>query len=74
MTILVLADHDNRTLSPLTARLVTAAKALGETVSVIVAGANCEGVAREAAQIDGLHEVLLAQHASLQHADRKSVV
>ncbi|MGO4441680.1 electron transfer flavoprotein subunit alpha/FixB family protein, partial [Rhizobium sp. RAF56] len=40
MTILLLADHDNASLSDQTAKALTAAAKLGSEVHVLVAGAN----------------------------------
>ncbi len=40
MTVLLLADHDNKTLSGIVAKAMRAAKALGQDVHVLVAGAD----------------------------------
>jgi electron transfer flavoprotein alpha subunit len=67
VTTLLLAEHDNKVLREQTAKAVTAAKALGGDVHVLVAGANCRGVAEAAAKIDGVAKVLLAENASFEH-------
>jgi electron transfer flavoprotein alpha subunit len=64
---LLLAEHDNKVLREQTAKAVTAAKALGGDVHVLVAGANCRGVAEAAAKIDGIAKVLLADNPSFEH-------
>src|SRR5437660_602102 len=64
---LLLAEHDNKVLREQTAKAVTAAKALGADVHVLVAGAGCRGVAEAAAKIDGVAKVLLAEHPSFEH-------
>jgi electron transfer flavoprotein alpha subunit len=64
---LLLAEHDNKVLREQTAKAVTAAKALGGDVHVLVAGANCRGVAEAAAKVDGVAKVLLADNASFEH-------
>jgi electron transfer flavoprotein alpha subunit len=64
---LLLAEHDNKVLREQTAKAVTAAKALGGDVHVLVVGANCRPVAEAAAKIDGVAKVLLAEHASFEH-------
>jgi electron transfer flavoprotein alpha subunit len=64
---LLLAEHDNKVLREQTAKAVTAAKALGGDVHVLVAGANCRGVAEAAAKIDGVAKVLLADNPSFAH-------
>ena len=65
MGVLVIAEHDNTSLSPATLNTVTAATALGE-VTMLVAGANCRPAA-EAAAVDGVARVLLADDPSLEH-------
>ncbi len=63
MTALVVAEHDNTVLKEATGKTVGAAKQLGGPVHVLVAGANCQGVAEAAARIAGVDKVLLADDA-----------
>jgi electron transfer flavoprotein alpha subunit len=67
MTVLLLADHDNKTLSGIVAKAMNAAKALGQDVHVLVAGADCKGVAEAAAKLEGASKVLLADAPHLGH-------
>jgi electron transfer flavoprotein alpha subunit len=67
MTTLLLAKHDNRSLKDSTHKALTAAKALGGDVHVLVAGKSCRSVAEEAAKLDGVAKVLLAESDSLEH-------
>ena len=67
MTTLLLAKHDNKSLKDSTNKALTAAKALGGDVHVLVAGKGCRGVAEEAAKLDGVTKVLLAESDSLEH-------
>jgi len=67
MTTLLLAEHDNKALKDATAKALTAAKALGQPVHVLVAGKNCRAVAEAAAKLDGVTKVLLADGASYEH-------
>jgi len=60
MTSLVLAEHDNNALKPATLHTIGAALKLGQPLSVLVVGADCASVAKEAAEIVGVGEVLLA--------------
>ena len=46
---------------------MTAAKALGQDVHVLVAGADCKSVAEAAAKLDGVAKVLLADAPQLGH-------
>jgi electron transfer flavoprotein alpha subunit len=61
MAVLLLAEHDNRTLALATAKALTAARAFGGDVDILVAGQNCRAVAEEAAKLDGVSKVLLAE-------------
>jgi electron transfer flavoprotein alpha subunit len=67
MTVLLLADHDNTTLSGGVAKAVTAARALGQDVHVLVAGADCKAVADVAAKLDGVAKVLHADAPQFGH-------
>ena len=63
MATLLVAEHDNKELNGATAKSLTAAKALGGEVHVLVAGASCRAVAETAAKLDGVAKVLLADDA-----------
>jgi electron transfer flavoprotein alpha subunit len=67
MTTLLLAEHDNKTLKDATHKALTAAKALGADVHVLVAGKGCRAVAEAAANLDGVNKVLLADGAAYEH-------
>lgn len=67
MGILVLAEHDNAELKPATLNTVTAAKAIGGDIHVLVAGEGCGGVADAAARIDGVSKVLVADAPEYGH-------
>jgi electron transfer flavoprotein alpha subunit len=67
MTTLLLAEHDNKALKDATSKALTAAKALGQPVHVLVAGKNCRAVAEAAAKLDGVTKVLLADGAGYEH-------
>lgn len=65
MTALVIAEHDNNSIKSATLNVVTAAKALGGDVHVLVAGSNAGAAAAAAAQIAGVAKVLHADGAQL---------
>ncbi|ESZ10618.1 electron transfer flavoprotein subunit alpha/FixB family protein [Mesorhizobium sp. L48C026A00] len=65
MATLLLADHDNATLSNQTAKALTAAKQIGSDVHVLVAGSGAEAAADAAAKLSGVSKVLLADDANL---------
>jgi electron transfer flavoprotein alpha subunit len=61
MAILLVADHDNATLSDQTAKALTAAQKMGSPVHVLVAGKGAKAVADAAAKLSGVAKVLLAE-------------
>ncbi|QEL25347.1 electron transfer flavoprotein subunit alpha/FixB family protein [Bosea sp. F3-2] len=67
MTTLLIAKHDNTSLNEATRKALTAAKALGAPVHVLVAGHNAKAVAEAAAKLDGVEKVLLAEDAAYEH-------
>jgi electron transfer flavoprotein alpha subunit len=54
MAILLLAEHDNTTLSDQTAKTLTAATQIGGDVTVLVAGSGARAVADAAAKLSGV--------------------
>src|SRR5262249_49795758 len=67
MTTLLVAEHDNTTIKDATNKALTAAKALGADVHVLVAGKDCRAVAEAAAKLDGVKKVLIADSAAYEH-------
>ncbi len=67
MSVLVLAEHDNKTLKDATLATVGAARQLPGDVHVLVAGKGCEAVAHAAAGIEGVAKVLLADGDALEY-------
>jgi len=68
MRALVIAEHDNRHLKPVTHAAAEAARQLGGSVDILVAGARCAAVADQAAEIAGVDTVLLADDAVFAEA------
>ena len=66
MTSLVIAEHDNASIKGATLNTVTAAKACGGDVHVLVAGDNAGAAVAAAAQIAGVSKVIHADGASLK--------
>lgn len=64
MSVLVLAEHDNRELVPATLHAITAARALDDTVDLLVAGQNCGSAAEAAAKIAGVSRVRQFEHGA----------
>jgi len=67
MATLLIADHDNQTLSDQTAKALTAAKEIGGDVHILVAGKGCDAVAQLAAKLDGVSKVLVADADHYEH-------
>lgn len=66
MQHLILVEHDNSEVKPAVLNTVTAAQAVGGTLHLLVAGTNCGAVAEQAAKIDGVSKVLVADAEALQ--------
>jgi electron transfer flavoprotein alpha subunit len=67
MPTLLLAEHDNKSLKDATNKTLTAAKAIGADVHILVAGHQCKAVAEAAAKLDGVKKALLADAAAYEH-------
>ena len=67
MATLLIAEHEDKALSGATHKTVTAAKALGGDIHVLVAGQDCKPAAEAAAKIDGVKKVLVADDAKYAH-------
>ena len=67
MSILVIADHENGSLKAATLNVVSAAKAIGGDVEVLVVGENCGSASEAAAKIEGVSKVLVADNAAYGH-------
>jgi len=70
--VLVWVEHDGAIVKDATLSAVTAAAQLGE-VTALVAGAGVDGVAAQAAQIEGVAKVLKADDAVYAHALAENV-
>jgi electron transfer flavoprotein alpha subunit len=66
MAILLVAEHDNATLSDQTAKALTAASQIGGDVDILVAGKDAKPAADAAAALKGVRKVLLADSAELE--------
>lgn len=73
MSILIVAEHNNAALSSATQHVVTAAQAIGGDIHVLVAGENAQAAADEAAKLNGVAKVLLADNAAFGHALAESL-
>ncbi|MCO8041881.1 FAD-binding protein [Acinetobacter bohemicus] len=64
MSILVIAEHDNKALNAATLNVVAAAQKIGGDITVLVAGSGAQAVADQAAKVAGVSKVLLADDAT----------
>ena len=64
MSILVIAEHDNKALNAATLNVVAAAQKIGGDITVLVAGSGAQAVADQAAKVAGVSKVLLADDAA----------
>ncbi|TVR99886.1 MAG: electron transfer flavoprotein subunit alpha/FixB family protein [Rhodospirillales bacterium] len=67
MSVLVIADHDNKALKAATLNTITGGSKLGD-VSVLIAGSDCGSVAEQAAKVAGVAKVLVADAPIYAHA------
>ena len=67
MTILLIAEHDNASLSDQTAKALSAAQKIGSDVHVLVAGKGAKPAADAAAKLAGVTKVLLADADELEN-------
>ena len=64
MSILVIAEHDNKALNGATLNVVAAAQKIGGDITELVAGSGAQAVADQAAKVAGVSKVLLADDAA----------
>ena len=67
MSILILAEHDNKPLKPATLNTVTAATQIGADVHLLAVGFECQTVVEQASQVAGVSKVLVADNAVYEH-------
>jgi electron transfer flavoprotein alpha subunit len=67
MAVLLLAEHDNASLNPATAKALAAALQIGDEVDILVAGQNCKAAGEAAAKLSGARKVLIADAPQLAH-------
>ena len=67
MPTLLLADLANGKLGEATAKALTAARALGSPVHILVAGTQASEAAQSAAMLEGVEKVLLADFEVFAH-------
>ena len=68
MRILVIAEHDNTALKPAVLNALAAAAQIGGDIDLLVAGSQCDAIAKAASKIAGVKKVLVADAAHYAHS------
>jgi len=64
MSVLLIAEHDNAELKPVTLNALAAAQQMDSSVDILVAGEGCGAVGEAAAKAAGVAKVLVADNAA----------
>jgi len=67
MAILIIAEHDNKTLKGATLNTITAASQLSPNIDVLVAGYDCQAVANTLSTVTNVSKVLVADNPNYEH-------
>lgn len=67
MKILIIAEHNNQQLKLATHHVVTAAKELNGEIDLFIIGSDCEKVAKQAALLSDVKQILVADNAVYAH-------
>ncbi len=64
MSVLLIAEHDNAELKPVTLNALAAAQLMDSSVDILVAGEGCAAVGEAAAKAAGVGKVMVADNAA----------
>lgn len=67
MSLLLIAEHTQRKLSPGTLACLTAAKELSVPIHMVVMGKTCQQIAEEASSYEGIEKVWIVENPLLTH-------
>ena len=67
MTILVVAEHDGKTIAPATRATIGAAKKIGGDIHLLLAGHKIDAVKAEAQKLEGISQILFEDDATYEH-------
>lgn len=67
MSILVIAEHQHNALKSSTLHAITAASQLDKDITVLIAGYQCQAAVQEAAQLEHINKVIVADAEIYQH-------
>lgn len=67
MSILVIAEHDNKSIKSSTLTTIGAAQKLGTDINLVILGTDCKALAEKCCQISGISKVLWADSDIYSH-------
>ncbi|EKD72312.1 MAG: Electron transfer flavoprotein, alpha subunit, partial [uncultured bacterium] len=67
MTVLLIVEHDCRTIKQATYHAMTAAAQFNQAVDLLIIGKDCHTVAAMGSTLPGISKVLVADHACYEH-------
>ncbi|XP_066254994.1 electron transfer flavoprotein subunit alpha, mitochondrial [Euwallacea similis] len=70
---LLIVEHNNENLLPITQNALTAAKKLGGEISVLIAGTKCGPVVEQIAKAEGLSKILVAESDAFKGATAENL-
>ena len=73
MSVLVLAEHNNKVVNLSTLCTITAARAFKKPISVLVVGYQCQSVAEKLAKVESIDHILLKDDKVYEHFLAESV-
>jgi electron transfer flavoprotein alpha subunit len=67
MKILLIAEHDNKTLKQANLHVLTAAQELGTDIDILVIGNQCDSIVQQAKNLPGIKQVIVANANDYAH-------
>lgn len=67
MSVLIIAEHDGKTLKGATLNTLTAAFQIKDEVDLLVVGSQCQAVVEQACRVAGVRKVLVADNPVYEH-------
>ncbi len=67
MSTLIIAEYQNHSLDESTLKTISAAQKFNQKNDLLIAGHQVNSIAKQASQIDGIHQVLVCDHPILDH-------
>ena len=73
MTVLVVSDHNNSNLVPITLNTISAALEISDDVDLLIAGENLDEISTTTSKISGISKILRADDNTLSHQIAENV-